>query len=223
MRIARRHAGVAVMDGKWRVLGLVLSWPRRCSIRLSPCHVFHGNECTLCGSLFPSPGYLYAVGGHNGSEYLKSAERYDPEKDEWSAVASMGCRRGGLAAAGLGGRLYAVGGYNGYKNVNTVERYDVNTDMWTMVAPMKLCRSGLAMAVTGQRLLAVGGHNGTKYLSATEWFDPRLGIWESGPELKCERAVAGVAILTGNDWAAAMSRLAAREDARTTESAGSEA
>ena len=64
-------------------------------------------------------GYLYAVGGHDGIVYLKTVERYDPVTNEWTFVASMGARRGGVGVATLGGCLYATGGYDGTSNLST--------------------------------------------------------------------------------------------------------
>ena len=57
--------------------------------------------------------HVYAVGGWDGDRHIPSVERYDEEKNEWEAVASMGTRRSGLGACVLGGRLYAVGGNGG--------------------------------------------------------------------------------------------------------------
>lgn len=64
-------------------------------------------------------GYLYAVGGHDGIIYLKTVERYNPVTNEWTFVASMGARRGGVGVATLGGCLYATGGYDGASNLST--------------------------------------------------------------------------------------------------------
>ena len=64
-------------------------------------------------------GYLYAVGGHDGIIYLKTVERYNPIINEWTYVASMGARRGGVGVATLGGCLYATGGYDGTSNLST--------------------------------------------------------------------------------------------------------
>lgn len=62
---------------------------------------------------------MYAVGGHDGVNYLKTVERYDPESNEWTYVASMGARRGGVGVATLHGHLYATGGYDGTSNLST--------------------------------------------------------------------------------------------------------
>lgn len=64
-------------------------------------------------------GYLYAVGGHDGINYLKTVEKYNPETNVWTCVASMGARRGGVGVATLGGCLYATGGYDGTSNLST--------------------------------------------------------------------------------------------------------
>ena len=44
-------------------------------------------------------GYLFALGGHNGREYLTLAETYDPQEDKWTPVASMTLARAGVGVA----------------------------------------------------------------------------------------------------------------------------
>ena len=62
-------------------------------------------------------GSLYAVGGHDGSNYLQTVEKYDGSS--WQMVASMHSPRAGVAVTSLGGVLYAVGGYDGKENLST--------------------------------------------------------------------------------------------------------
>ena len=38
---------------------------------------------------------LYGVGGYDGTNRLRSVERYHPENDEWVPVASMNTTRSG--------------------------------------------------------------------------------------------------------------------------------
>ena len=40
-------------------------------------------------------GYLFAIGGHDGKCYLRTAEMYCPRADEWTVVASMKTSRAG--------------------------------------------------------------------------------------------------------------------------------
>ncbi|PIO66296.1 kelch repeat protein [Teladorsagia circumcincta] len=57
-------------------------------------------------------GFVYAVGGYNGSECLDTVERYDPFRNEWIRVASLGTRRDDVSVSVLNGCLYAVGGWH---------------------------------------------------------------------------------------------------------------
>jgi len=38
---------------------------------------------------------MYAIGGYDGSDYLKSAEKYTPSDGVWSTIADMNSRRDG--------------------------------------------------------------------------------------------------------------------------------
>jgi len=49
-------------------------------------------------------GALYAVGGHDGWSYLSSVERYDPDTDVWTHVASTSAPRSTLGVAVVGDR-----------------------------------------------------------------------------------------------------------------------
>lgn len=46
-------------------------------------------------------GYLYALGGNDGSSSLNSVERYDPKTNKWSIVTSMLTRRSSIGASVL--------------------------------------------------------------------------------------------------------------------------
>jgi hypothetical protein len=64
------------------------------------------------------------IGGHDGSTYLNSVERYDPNCDQWSCqVAAAGCSRTSVGVAVLGDCIYAVGGQDGSACLSLVERY----------------------------------------------------------------------------------------------------
>lgn len=49
----------------------------------------------------PSDNILYALGGNDGSSSLNSAEKYDPQLNEWTIVSSMVTRRSSIGAAML--------------------------------------------------------------------------------------------------------------------------
>jgi kelch-like protein 17 (actinfilin) len=46
-------------------------------------------------------GFLFALGGNDGSSSLNSVERYDPESNKWAIVTSMLTRRSSIGASVL--------------------------------------------------------------------------------------------------------------------------
>ena len=80
------------------------------------------------------------IGGHDGSTYLNSVERYDPKCDQWSCqVAAAGCSRTSVGVAVLGDCIYAVGGQDGSACLSLVERYVVIqafVELWPIPTPI---------------------------------------------------------------------------------------
>lgn len=52
-------------------------------------------------------GYLYAIGGSDGTSPLASVERFDPATSTWTSVKQMGTKRKHLGAAVYQGCIYA--------------------------------------------------------------------------------------------------------------------
>ena len=82
------------------------------------------------------------MGGYDGASRhcLSSVERYDPSKNEWTAVQEMSTRRSGAGVGVVDGLLYAVGGHDGPMVRKSVEVYNCELGQWTQVADMTLCR-----------------------------------------------------------------------------------
>lgn len=56
---------------------------------------------------------IYVVGGRDDTTELNSAERYNPQTNQWQPIVAMTSRRSGVGLAVVNGLLYAVGGmYN---------------------------------------------------------------------------------------------------------------
>ena len=141
-------------------------------------------------------GHVYAVGGWDGDRHVPSVERYDEEKNEWEAVASMGTGRSGLGACVLGGRLYAVGGYGGAgkRRLSCVERYDEEKNEWEAVADMGTARYRVGVCVLGGRMYAVGGRDADgNYLASVERYDEAKNEWEAVVDMGTARYYPGVA------------------------------
>jgi kelch-like protein 1/4/5 len=49
-------------------------------------------------------GPIYAVGGHDGWSYLNTVERWDPQSQQWTYVASMSIARSTVGVAALNGK-----------------------------------------------------------------------------------------------------------------------
>ena len=52
-------------------------------------------------------GFLYAIGGSDGTSPLASVEKFDPKSNQWISVRSMGTKRKHLGAAVFQGSIYA--------------------------------------------------------------------------------------------------------------------
>jgi kelch-like protein 8 len=141
---------------------------------------------------------LYAVGGHDGTEHLKSGEVFDPVTNKWQSIAPMSKLRRGIALAHLNGPIYAVGGLDDMACFSTVERYDPESDTWSQVQNMNYARGGVAVASFRNYLYAIGGNNGTASLDTCERYDPYLNKWTAIEPMKKRRAGAGVAELHGS-------------------------
>lgn len=142
-------------------------------------------------------GKLYAIGGHDGSNHLDTAECFDPATNMWHNVASMVTRRRGIAVGTLVGAIYAVGGLDDTACFQTVERYDIEADKWSAVASMNVQRGGVGVAALGRYLYAVGGNDGTSSLDSCERYDPVLNKWVLVASMQHRRAGAGVTVLGG--------------------------
>lgn len=51
--------------------------------------------------MIEADGYLYAIGGNDGSSSLNTVERYEPVTNKWLLVNSMMLRRSSVGAAAL--------------------------------------------------------------------------------------------------------------------------
>ena len=87
---------------------------------------------------------VYAIGGHDGTSYLQTVEKYDPNNNMWSTdVATTSTCRTSVGVAVLDGYLYAIGGQDGGSCLDLVERYDPINNRWERKASMKTRRLGM--------------------------------------------------------------------------------
>ena len=77
---------------------------------------------------------------------MSSAECFDPETNQWSAVVAMNSRRSGVGLAVVNGQLLAVGGFDGTTYLKTIEVLDSN-NQWKMYGGMNYRRLGGGVGV----------------------------------------------------------------------------
>ena len=78
---------------------------------------------------------------------LQTVERFDPDMNLWSQVASMSSRRSFPGAAVHSNRLYVFGGNDGSAFLDIVEAYDPHLNRWHTIAPMTKPRAGIGRYV----------------------------------------------------------------------------
>ncbi|KAK8685270.1 hypothetical protein V6N13_041275 [Hibiscus sabdariffa] len=102
-------------------------------------------------------GAIYATGGYDGSDYLKSAERFDPREHSWTKIAGMATKRGCHSLVVFNEKLYAIGGFDGTEMVPSVEIFDPRMGSWMSGEPMNQARGYAAAAVVEGSVYVIGG------------------------------------------------------------------
>ena len=124
-------------------------------------------------------GHVYAIGGHERLKPLglNSVEKYDPERDQWEAVASMDEQRCFASAAVVGNKIFVVGGTgNCFLPLSNCELYDPVTDMWSLLqAELNVPRSNAAVGKAKKKIFVFGG---TYTNGIVEYYDGDKGEWK---------------------------------------------
>ncbi|XP_029341386.1 ring canal kelch homolog [Acyrthosiphon pisum] len=125
------------------------------------------------------------VGGHDGTNQLNSAEKFDCTTKKWRMISSMSTTRFDLVVGVLNNLLYAVGGWDDSgEGLNFVECY----------------HPSLIHGPQSQK--CIGGYGGINHLlgdtlNSVECYHPNLDTWTPLAEMcKC-RSGLGVGVLDG--------------------------
>ncbi|XP_071787689.1 kelch-like protein 28 [Asterias amurensis] len=155
-------------------------------------------------------GLLCAIGGKNGLfATLDSVEVYHRDKDVWTEVAPLSCRRQECAAVVVQQTLYVIGGVvselrNGsmYRHHdNSTECWTPKTNSWRKVASMHLSRSNHGVAVLNGKIYALGGVTGKLYLRSVECYDPMTNQWKTVAPMINTRSIFNAAVVDGKLYA----------------------
>jgi alpha-tubulin suppressor-like RCC1 family protein len=146
-------------------------------------------------------GKLYLAGGVSGT-VSDTLERYDPNTDQWTTLASMTQARYGHLTAVHNGLLYVLGGADGTSTFSSVEIYDPSTNSWTAGVAL-LSPLGRAEGILiGNKILVVGGENSVRQeLTQVLEFDLNTNLWTTKASLNEKRHGHVCAYFDGKIWA----------------------
>ncbi|CAK9302575.1 unnamed protein product [Gordionus sp. m RMFG-2023] len=123
-------------------------------------------------------GFIYVIGGYDGTDYFSTVQSFDPETEEWKLVAPMHKPRCYVSVACYNGRIYAIGGYNGVQRMASGEKYNPINNQWTMLPKdMHRQRSDACAATIKNKIFMVGGFNGEEITNTAEYLDTDLEQW----------------------------------------------
>lgn len=135
-------------------------------------------------------GTVLLTGGFaDGENALASAERYDPQAQQFAPTAAMSVARQSHTATLLpDGKVLIAGGFNG-NYLASAELYDPATGQFSVVDSMQTGRSGhvAVLLESGQVLLAGGVGPGWTFLSSAELYDPVTSTFRATGEMAQSR------------------------------------
>ncbi|CAG2250529.1 KLHL2_3 [Mytilus edulis] len=105
-------------------------------------------------------GYIYAIGGFDGTSRLSTVEKYCPKTNKWSFVASLAQLTSRIFAVGLNGYLYAAEGDVDPGNSTMVDafiRYNHVCDVWENLKKHVILESSKWTGYLEREVYAVGG------------------------------------------------------------------
>jgi hypothetical protein len=102
-------------------------------------------------------GYVYAGGGNASPS---NAWRYDPNTNNWTAIADLPAGRSSAASGAYNGRWILAGGDVNFATSNSVIAWDPTTSTWNNLPNMVQPRDNLEGATAGQSFYAVAGNSG---------------------------------------------------------------
>ncbi|KAL2737104.1 kelch-like protein 10 [Vespula maculifrons] len=134
--------------------------------------------------------------GYNGRTRMNSAERYEPQKNQWEMIPPMNRQRSDASAAALRNKIYIVGGFNGQEILDSAEVYDLESNQWSYIRSMISPRSGVSLVAFRDSLYALGGFNGFIRLSSGERYSPNNSEdWQEVTEMFSPRSNFATVIL----------------------------
>ncbi|GMR43356.1 hypothetical protein PMAYCL1PPCAC_13551, partial [Pristionchus mayeri] len=141
---------------------------------------------------------IYAIGGNDGKDRLKSVDVYDAMTDKWEQSVDLNTERSAMGAGVIDGKIYVAGGFNG-QPMDSMEMLNPADAQpaWTTMAPMHHLRGATAGCVFNGKLYVIGGHDGQQVWKHGECYDPATNTWSMIAEMKKKRCRFGTTVFNG--------------------------
>ena len=138
-------------------------------------------------------GFLYCIGGYPRGFPV---ERFDPQTNTWSQVASLIKRTFAPAAVAFDDRIYVFGGKDGFQPLSTVQCYQPSNNSWSLGPAMRHARKALCAVALNGDVYAIGGcANDNNSLSTVEKLNMASHEWTETSPMTQERKYACAAVL----------------------------
>ncbi|XP_036282126.1 kelch-like protein 35 [Pipistrellus kuhlii] len=138
-------------------------------------------------------GQLFAVGGFDGLQRLRSVERYDPFSNTWESAEPLPEAVSSAAVVPCAGRLYVIGGAR-QDNISTdkVQCFDPKEDRWSLRSPAPFSQRCLEAVSLEDTIYVVGG-----LMSKIFAYHPGTDVWGEAAALPSPVESCGVAVCDG--------------------------
>jgi N-acetylneuraminic acid mutarotase len=141
---------------------------------------------------------LYVIGGRDYNGITNTTEKYNPETDTWSVMASKIVSTTDIGAASLAGGIYVPGGLMPDGNpTDIVEMFDPRGNNWQQKAPLPVKISAYAIAAFEGSLYIFGGWDGKQYINSVYRYDPDQDVWLEQTPMPSARGYASAAVAGG--------------------------
>jgi hypothetical protein len=207
------HVATLLPDGRVLIAGGIRIAGGVFNARLSSAEIFDpatgnftpaasmGTDRQNAAAVLLANGKVLVTGGFGKtafgySNYLQSAEIFDPATGAFSATGAMVTGRGVHQLTRLNsGRVLVTGGTTGFATTNTAELFDPATGAFAATGAMQQPRMfHTATLLPSGSVILTGGSNSNGFLASTETFSPSTGTFFNYSSLGIARA-AHTAIL----------------------------
>ncbi|XP_077988753.1 kelch-like protein 24 [Glandiceps talaboti] len=138
-------------------------------------------------------GYVYVVGGYDGSARLTSVERFDPKNNKWEEVKPLLDAVSSPAIVTCGGNVYVLGGsVSNEVATEKVQCYNPTTDTWKLVASMPHALSCISAVVLKGFIYVVGCLS-----TIVHCYNPDTDSWRQVECMNYKRASCAATVCNG--------------------------